>query len=499
MNDVVVLSDDPDTLYVRGLLHLRAGAHARAIEALTAALALRPHHAGTRRNLLRALLGSGQSEAALQQADIALLADPDTAELHYIRGTALNALGDPAGAAEALRRAVTLDPGHAASWLNLGNACADLDDLDAAERHCRTAIALDPLLAEAHASLGYLLAARGALPASIAACEAAIRLRPGFVQAHWNLATAALLAGELPRGFREYEWRKRHDRFRRDFVNLPGSIWDGSDPTGRTILVKSEQGYGDTIQFSRFLPMITALGGTPILACEPPLLSLFAGQPDMRAVVKAGPMPHYDAWIDQMSLPVVFGTTIATIPAASRYLFADAVRVKAWRSRLPPGRIVGLAWSGNRLHSNDRRRSMPAAALAPLAALPNLTCVSLQPGQTMPNVRDLTPWLTDFAETAALIACLDLVVTVDTAVAHLAGALGVPTWIMVPHAPDWRWLTERDDSPWYPSVRLFRQSVPGDWPGVVERVAISIQATASCRRCPRTGEPRTEIASSPRA
>jgi Flp pilus assembly protein TadD len=460
MNDAAIPPGDPDALYVAGLLNLRVGNHGQAIDSLTAALDLRPDHAGTRRNLIRALLASGQSLAALHHVETALAADPDNAELHYARGTALNAVGQPADAAAALLRAVTLDPDHAASWLNLGNACADLDDIDMAERHCRTAIALNPRLVEAHASLGYLLTA--------------IRLNPTCVQAHWNLATSALLAGDLPRGFREYEWRKRHDRFRRDFVNLPGPVWDGRNPAGRTILVKSEQGFGDTIQFSRYLRQIAARGGHPILACEPPMVPLFAGQPGMTAVSKTDPQPHYDAWIDQMSLPLAFGTTLDSIPAAGGYLAADPVRVAAWRSRLPAGCSIGLAWAGNWLHSNDRRRSLPTELLTPILCSPGFNGISLQYRQTLPGLPDATPWLTDFAETAALIACLDLVISVDTAVAHLAGALGVACWILVPYAPDWRWLRDRSDSPWYDSVRLFRQTSPGDWAGVVDRVVAAL-------------------------
>jgi tetratricopeptide (TPR) repeat protein len=491
-----MIASDPHALYVSGLLHLRAGVHAQAIDNLTAALHMQPDHHGARRNLIRALLATGQSQAVLHQAEIALATEPANPELHYARGSALNAIGNPAQAAEALQQAVALNPAHAASWLNLGNACADLDDLDTAERYCQTAITLDPVLAEAHASMGYLLTAKGDLAGAIAACEAAIRLRPAFVQAHWNLATARLLAGDLPRGFREYEWRKRHDRFRRDFVNPPGPLWDGSDPAGRTILVKSEQGYGDTIQFSRYLALIEARGGRPILACEPPLVPLFAAQPGINTVSKMDPMPQYDAWIDQMSLPLVFGTELDTIPAANGYLQADPARIAAWRATLPTGPLIGVAWAGNPLHTNDRRRSMPAAVLASILAVPGATCVSLQHGQAMAGLPDLTSRLTDFAETAALIACLDLVIAVDTAVVHLAGALGVPAWIILPHAQDWRWVAGRDDSPWYASVRLFRQSRPGDWNHPVARIAATLSEAflptlaKRVRKVPVQGEDR---------
>lgn len=474
MTGGALIAEDAGLLYVRGLLHLRAGEFTAAIETLIAALNLQPDHSDARRNLIRALLAAGSREAALHHADIALATEPASPELLFARGTALNGLNRSEEAWLCLSNAVALDPLRAGAWLNLGNACLDLDDMQAAEDGYRIAIGLDPDLAEAHASLGHLLSINGALPEAIKACEAAIRLRPTFVQAHWNLATAALLSGDLMRGFREYEWRKRHDRFRRDFVNLPGPVWTGADPTGRTILVHSEQGFGDTIQFARYLPAIAARGGDTVLACDARLVPLFAAMPGVRAVVRAQELPSYDAWIDQMSLPLVFGTTLATIPGCSGYLRADPFRVCAWDHLLPHGRRVGLSWRGNPLHTNDRRRSLPSSALQPILQVPGIVAVSLQPDHALPQVLDLTARLIDFAATAALISSLDLVITVDTAVAHLAGALGVPTWIMLPHAPDWRWLMQRDDSPWYRSVRLFRQTMPGDWDAVIARVAAAL-------------------------
>jgi tetratricopeptide (TPR) repeat protein len=479
---------DARSRYVQGLVLLRAGHAAPAAELLAAAVAALPEHEGARVNLVRALLAAGEPRRALQAADAALATRPDHAELNFARGTALNALGQPHAAREALQRAVALDPSHAPSFLNLGNACADLDDLDAAERHIRAALSRDPTLVEAHASLGFVLTSRGCLPDAIDACDAAIALRPDFVQAHWNLATAALLAGDFARGFAEYEWRKRHDRFRHDFVDLPGPVWTGDDPAGRTILVHAEQGLGDTIQFARYLPLIAAGGGQPVLACERPLLPLLATLPGVRVVAKDGELPRYDAWIDQMSLPHVFATRPKTIPSAAGYLRADPARVAQWRVRLPAGRKLGLAWAGNPAHSNDQRRSLPAAAVARLLAVTKDSVVNLQVGPRAGEARlpELAPFLTDYAETAALIANLDLVLTVDTSVAHVAGALGVPCWVMLPFAPDWRWMLGRDDTPWYASLRLFRQPRPGDWDGVIRAVAAALRGARgkSCENSP---------------
>ncbi|HVC63204.1 MAG TPA: tetratricopeptide repeat protein [Acetobacteraceae bacterium] len=469
---------DPRSLYIQGLHLLRAGQAAQAAELLASAVAALPGHEGVRVNLVRALLAAGEPRRTLDAADAALAALPDRAELHFARGTALNALDQPQAARDALQRAVALDPSHAPSHLNLGNACADLDDLEAAERHIRAALHRDPALAEAHASLGFVLTSRGRLAEAIAACDAAIALRPGFVQAHWNLATAALLAGDFARGFAAYEWRKRHDRFRRDFVDLPGPVWTGDDPAGRTILVHAEQGFGDTIQFARYLPLIVARGGQAVLACERPVLPLLATLPGVRVVAKDATLPRYDAWIDQMSLPLAFATRPDTIPSAAGYLHADPALAARWRERLPDGGKIGLAWGGNPLHSNDRRRSLPPAAVARLRALGGGSVVNLQVGPRAGEARlpDLSPFLTDYAETAALVATLDLVLTVDTSVAHVAGALGVPCWVMLPFAPDWRWMPGRDNTPWYASLRLFRQPRPGDWDGVIDAVAAALPA-----------------------
>ncbi len=468
---------DSRVLYLQGLHLLRAGHAARAAELLASAVAALPGHERARVNLVRALLAAAEPLRALDAADAGLAALPHHAELHFARGTALNALGQPHAARDALQRAVALDPSHAPSHLNLGNACADLDDLAAAERHIRAALHRDPTLVEAHASLGFVLTSRGRLAEAVAACDTAIALRPNFVQAHWNLATAALLAGDFARGFAAYEWRKRHDRFRRDFVDLPGPVWTGDNPAGRTILVHAEQGFGDTIQFARYLPLIVARGAQAVLACEHPLLPLLARLRGVLVVAKDATLPRYDAWIDQMSLPHIFATRPETIPAAAGYLLADPDRVARWRARLPHGGKIGLAWGGNPAHSNDRRRSLPPAAVSRLLALVGGSVVNLQVGPRAgeAGLADFSPLLKDYAETAALVANLDLVLTVDTSVAHVAGALGVPCWLLLPFAPDWRWMLGRDDTPWYDSLRLFRQPSPGDWDGLLDAVAAALR------------------------
>jgi tetratricopeptide (TPR) repeat protein len=467
-------------LYPYGLLLLGSGRCNEAAAVLARAAALRPDHEGVRMNLARAQLGARQMGAALGTAEAILAAAPANVEANVIRGSALSALCRPAEAIGAFERAIALEPGHAAAHLNLGNALVDLDRLAEAERYCRAAIRLDPSLVEAHASLGFILTSAGRLAEAIEACEVAIGLRPDFAEAHWNQATALLLAGDFRRGFRKYEWRKQHDRFRRDFIDLPGPVWQGEPARGRTILVHAEQGLGDTIQLARYLPLIAARGARPVLACDRRLVPLL-GQ--LGAVVaKDQPLPGYDLWIDQMSLPRVFGTDPHTIPSVGGYLRADPERMRAVRAVLPEERAIGLVWAGNPAHSNDARRSLPVEQLERLLAVPGCRFVSLQVGPrsgeagALAGVADLSSVLLDYAATAAVVAQLALVITVDTSVAHLAGALGKPCWVMLPFAPDWRWmLAHHEESPWYKSMRLFRQESPGEWGGVVSEVIEAIE------------------------
>jgi Flp pilus assembly protein TadD len=463
---------DDRAAYRQGLLALRDGHIEAAIPLLSAAALAHPEDAGMQVTLIRALLAAGQFAPLLEAVPPALAAAPEHPDLHFALGTALNGLGQPARACEAFSRAIAIRPDHAPSWLNFGNATMDMDDVDAAEMRYRTAIALDPDLPEARASLGYALTRLGRLGEAITACEAAIRLRPDCARAHLNLATAALLGGDLRRGFAAYAWRKCVEQYRWNFPPLDGPVWDGSEPRGRTILVRAEQGFGDVIQCARYLRMIREAGGRPILAGPGGLVPLIRSMDGVEAVQANGPLPPYDARIDLMDLPVAFGTTLDTIPFPGGYLSADRALVRRWADRLPPSRKIGLVFSGNPLHQADRRRSVPVELVRPLPAIPGVSFVSLQHGPAdnglgLPN---LTPWMTDYAQTAALVANLDLVIAVDTSIAHLAGALGKPVRVLLPYAPDWRWMTGRSDSPWYTSVHLFRQARAGDWGGVLAEV-----------------------------
>jgi len=315
---------------------------------------------------------------------------------------------------------------------------------------------------------------------------------------HWNLALALLVQGHFPEGWEEYEWRWKTKGLLSPRQLLPQPLWDGRPLAGRAILLHAEQGLGDTIQFIRYLPLVAQRGGRVIVECQPELQRLVqAMTPDIPVLARGQPLPDFAFQCPLLSLPKALGTTLATIPATVPYLHADAQNVQMWRDRLAghgSALKVGLIWAGNPHHKNDRNRSVKLASLAPLAQVPGVQFYSLQKGaaaaqaKTPPPGMDLidrTDDLQDFADTAAMIANLDLVIAVDTSVVHLAGALAKPVWTLLPYCPDWRWLLKRQDSPWYPTMRLFRQPEIGDWDSVIQQLA----AALANRLCPAAATP----------
>jgi hypothetical protein len=316
----------------------------------------------------------------------------------------------------------------------------------------------------------------------LATSEDLLQTTPDDVRLHWNRAIAALVAGDWELGWQEYAWRKQHPDYASTFRVLPRPVWQGGELVGKTLLVMAEQGLGDTIQFARYLPWLAASGARVILACMPTLFPLMRQLPGVQVVDRdAAAPPDYDLWVDLLDLPGLMRTRPTNIPNARGYLTADKARMRAWQAALPAGRKIGLVWSGNSRHPNDQRRSMPLEALAPILARSDICFVNLQVGRhaallsSLSHVFDAAPALSDFGETAAVIANLDLVMAVDTATAHCAAALGKPVWLMLPYTPDWRWMLERDDTPWYASMRLFRQTSPGDWAGVTHRMATALR------------------------
>ena len=420
-----------------------------------------------------------ESIAAYRKA-IAL--KPDYAEAYCDLGAVLGSKGHLEEAIAAYRQATALKPDFPEAYDNLGNALIKIGHLDEAISVFQRAVALKPDYAEAHCNLGVGLREVGLLDQAIVAFRQAIALKSDLAEAHRNLALALLAQGEWLEGWEANEWRWKCKDFTSPNRNFAQPQWSGQPLKGRTLLLHAEQGFGDVIQLVRYLPLVARHGGNIILECHPELKRLL--QPNVagcRVVEKGQLLPDFDLYLPLMSLPRIFRTTLENIPGNVPYLHADAHTAQFWKSRIagyPPTLNVGLAWAGRPSHLNDRNRSIALASLGPLAQVPGIRVVSLQKGEAaayarkVPTGMELIDWseeLNDFADTAALIANLDLVIAVDTAVVHLAGAMGKPVWVLLPYVPDWRWLLERKDSPWYPTMRLFRQKSLGDWADVIER------------------------------
>lgn len=430
-----------------------------------------------------ALADSGELDRAIAEYQRAVELEPDNAAALNNLGTVLRDSGRLDAAIEAYHRAVALRPELPESYNNLAVALADRGEFEMALAACRKAIELRPDYIEANANLGVILCDLGAEDLAVEVCRRAVALQPDHAIAHCNLALVLLRLGQYEEGFRENEWRFLcNPKYRARAFDQP--IWDGRDLQGKRILLYAEQGFGDAIQFARYVPLVGRQGGEVILECQPELARLFGSLEGVSKIVTKGEvLPGFDVHCGLMSLPWKMGTRLETVPAPIPYLRAGGMersrRCLSNHATIEPDCVfrVGLAWAGKETHSNDRNRSMKFAELAPVMAITKLEFHSLQkiPGETGGSpVIDHSKALTDFAATAELIETLDLVISVDTAVAHLAGAMGKPVWVMLPFVPDWRWMTGRGDSPWYPTMRLFRQSSWGDWGGVVEEIKCNL-------------------------
>ena len=390
-------------------------------------------------------------------------------------------------AVQVYQQILAVDPGLAAAHNNLGTAWEEQGNLEQALVCYRHALDLKPDYVEAHGNLGSVLWELGQFDEVAACYRQALSLKPDYAEVHTNQALLWLLTGDYTRGWPEYEWRWR----RRNAPPAPfrQPLWDGSPLADKTILLHAEQGLGDTIQLVRYAPMVKERVGLVILQCQSPLMPLLADFPVDHLVAEATETLPFDVHLPLFSLPQVFKTTPESIPAPIPYLFASPRLVEDWRERLRRfvGLKIGIAWQGNTLHHGDRCRSIPLACFAPLAQVPGVHLISLQKGKgtlQLAAVGDRFPvvdWGDSldeaagrFVDTAALMMNLDLVITSDTSIAHLAGALGVRVWLAVASTPDWRWLLDRPDSPWYPTMRLFRQQTRGDWQSVFDRIATAL-------------------------
>ena len=479
----VINSNDAEAHNDLGAALQKSGKLDEAIESHRQSIRLKPDFAMAYGNLGAALKEQGKLDEAIESYKQALSLKPDYAKAHNNLGTALREQGKLDEAITCYRHILSLNPCHIEAHNNLGNVLKEQGKLDEAIASYRHTLSLKPDHAEAHNNLGATLQEQGKLDEAIASYDRAISLKSNYVEAHTNKSFALLLTENFEQGWQEYEWRLcAKDRF---YPTFQQPRWDGSSLNGKSILVHAEQGFGDTIQFVRYLPMVRAQGGYVIFKCQPNLFRLLQSYNGFDEIIEQMPTSEstvqFDVHIPMLSLPGIFGTTLETIPANAPYITADPKLETLWRMQIGQNEDfrIGIVWAGNPKNKWGRKRSSSLADFAPLTDIPGLTFYSLQKGTASAEafnppekmkLINLESELNDFTDTTAVIANLDLVISVDTAVAHLAGSIGKPIWNLLYFAPDWRWLQNRDDSPWYPGMRLFRQTRPNDWSGVFEQV-----------------------------
>jgi tetratricopeptide (TPR) repeat protein len=434
---------------------------------------------------------SGDLVAAAGVCRQVIAADPSCAEALHLLGLLAFRDGRHSEAEDMLRVAISFNSGAPYYYCNLAQVVAATGRYDDALRCCRRSIELKSDEPELHFTAGKVFRAAGRLDEAIAAFDRAIAIRPDYPQAHAHLGMTLLLSGKFDRGWREFEWRLQRPQmhqFTRDFRQ---PRWNGEDLRGKRILLYSEQALSDVLHFSRYVPLIADRGGRVIVQCQPQLTRLLQGLRGVEQVVSTDQTPpEFDLHCPLLSLPMAFNTTLDALPAETPYLAADPQDVDAWRRRiegmhLPSnGLKIGLVWAGRSVQQINRRRLLTLNTLAPILQAPWMHYFSLQKGPAAHDLRtsplgnmvhDMSDSLNDFADTAALIQNLDLVISVDSAVAHLAGALDKPVWVLLPYVPDWRWMLERNDSPWYPSMEIFRQADPVDWKTPMMEIAHNLK------------------------
>jgi tetratricopeptide (TPR) repeat protein len=431
------------------------------------------------------LLRSDNAAEALDRFQLARELAPSIPALHLYTGAALHDLGRYEEAIDCYRDVLALTPGMGEAHNNLGNSLMALGHYAEAVESFSEAAAILPLSPVPPTARATALQALGKVTEAEADCRSAVKRDPFFAEAHWNLALNLLLQGRYEEGWQEYEWRWRKPDFTSPRRHTEIPLWDGSPLHGRTILLHAEQGLGDAIQFVRYAPLVALRGGTVVIECHPELVSLFQNVDGVEVAVPFGAvLPPFTLQAPLLSLPRIFGTGLDTIPSRCPYVFAHITYRHKWAELLPGGSAgfrVGLVWAGKRYP--DPLRSCLLADFVSLAGYGS-TFFSLQMGNGAGQLSamtgaldmiDLTRHVFDFSDTAALIEHLDLIISIDTSVAHLAGALGKPVFLMLPYAPDWRWLLDRTDSPWYPTVTLFRQQKSGEWYGVIDRIRFVLE------------------------
>jgi tetratricopeptide (TPR) repeat protein len=496
----------PEALNNLGDVLRQQGKLAEAADALRQSIAVRPS-AEALLNLGLILIDQQEYAGAIAALIDCLRHNPKDHIAGKSLATALRLAGRSAEAVEISRVAVAAEPRDADAFFGLGNGLREINDMRGAAAAYQRALELSPDQPDVLEALAATMFDLGEVDAAIQIGGRAVGVRPASAEARYNLSLALLAGGRMEEGWKLYESRWQCPAFGKTLAPLGQPAWDGSDPAGKTILVRAEQGCGDTIQFSRYVPMLAERGAKVILECQAEVKPLLAGLSGGATIIARGEEPPpFDCHLPLLSVPMYFKTTLETIPSDVPYLRADPARVGTWRARLSGIKEFkcGLVWAGSRHHRNDRNRSIPVSALAPLADIKGVKFVSLQvpsadaaqsiePQRSrrpdrlsaisavkadfpISGVLDFGTDLHTFADTAALLMQLDLLISVDTAAVHLAGALGRPVWTLLPYAADWRWMSRTETTPWYPTMRLFRQPARGDWATVIAAAALELKA-----------------------
>jgi tetratricopeptide (TPR) repeat protein len=501
----VATHSDPklaETHFALGRKRARLGEHQKAIEELRKAIRLSPTQGRYRYDLGLSLQALRQFEAAVAVYRGCLDIDPEMADAWSSLGIVLSELGKVEEAIPCLLRVMELKPTYADGYFNLGVCFASIWEHAKAIEYLSRAIALRESMAGAHLWLGKSLYVLGNIRGAINSYRTALRYEPAAAETHWALSLAHLMLGEYAEGWKEYEWRWKWAKFPSARRRFSQPQWNGKPLKGRTVLLHAEQGFGDTLQFVRYVPLVAEAGGRVILEVPSELHALLQGYPGVAECVRAGDaIPKFELHCPLMSLPMAFGTTLASIPdVASPILHLPETPTGESHSLDERDELrVGLVWAGSKGHKWNTQRSFDLKAFAPLWKVSGkVQFISLQKGtaaaqlreaQVLVSLKDGVATAKDFADTATVVAGLDLVITVDTAVAHLTGSMKQPVWLLIPETPDWRWGLEGETTPWYPTARLFRATREGGWAELMERLARELEALCEAR----SGVPRISI------
>ena len=484
--------DHPFGWKILGVIFGQSGIPEQALEPMRQCVRLNPYDAEAHSNLGNALVELGRFIEAEASCREAIRFKPTFAQAHGNLGVVLHALGRFSEAEASCLEAIRLAPDYARAHYNLGNALKELGRLIDAEASYREAIRLKPDFADAHYNLCHALEDLGRLIDAEASCLEAIRLKPDYAEAKFSLSLQRLLQSDFDEGLQLYEWRWEGSKdLKLQKRNFKQALWSGNEPIkGKTLLIHAEQGLGDTIQFCRYIKLVQQLGAEVIFEAQAPLVALLSHLDGIsRLIPKGTELPAFDYHCPLLSLPLAFKTNVDSIPASIPYLSAESDRENRWKERLGQhGYKIGICWQGKQ---NIKGRSVPIEYFYALSQIPKVRLISLHKGdgeqeldslpegmqvETLGSAFDSTG---AFLDTAAVIKCCDLVITIDTSVAHLAGALGVRTWVALKFSPDWRWLLDRSDSPWYPTMRLFRQKQNGEWQSIFDEMTSMLKKELS--------------------